>query len=102
MRMVDTSQLSKVLKAAMKTGKFTIGARETISGIKGTKAVICTKSIPPSLSSKLKEEATKHNVTIIDVDLSSAEFARMIGRPYRVSALALRSVPEADLKSLLR
>ena len=38
----------------------------------------------------------------MEVDVTSAEFARIVGRPYRVSALALKSVGEAELKSLMK
>jgi len=100
--MADTAQLSKLIRGAMKTGKFTVGARESISAMKGTKAIVCTRSIPPPLGARLREEAQKHGVPVVEVDLSSAEFARIIGKPYRVSALALKSVGEAELKSLLR
>jgi ribosomal protein L30E len=100
--MIDTLQLSKVLRAAMKSGKFTVGARESVSAVKGAKAVVCTQSIPASLAAKIRDEAKKHNVALIEVPVSSAELARMIGRPYKVSALALRSINEADLKAILR
>lgn len=86
----------------MKTSKYTIGARESISAMKGTKALVCTRSIPAPLGARLRDEARKHGVAIVEVDVTSAEFSKMIGRPYRVSALALKTVGEAELKSLLR
>lgn len=102
MPLVEPSQLSKILKDAMKGGKYTIGAKEAIGSMKGTKAIICTRSLPISLGARLREEAKKHDVAVVDVSVSSVELARMIGRPFRVSALALRSVGEADLKLLVR
>ena len=95
-------QLAKVLKEAMKGGKYAIGAKETIASMKGAKAVLCTRSVPSSLGSKVREEAKKHGVPVVDLEISSAELARMVGRPYRVSAMSLRSVGEADLKQLLK
>ena len=100
--MVEPSQLSKILKDAMKGGKYTIGAKEAMGSMKGTKAIICTRSLPAQLGAKLRDEAKKHDVAVIDVGISSVELARMIGRPFRVSTLALRSVGEADLKLLAR
>lgn len=100
--MVEPSQLSKILKDAMKGGKYTIGAKEAMASMKGTKAIICTRSLPSQLGAKLREEAKKHDVAVVDVGISSVELARMIGRPFRVSTLALRSVGEADLKLLAR
>jgi ribosomal protein L30E len=99
---MDTAHLSKILKESMKSGKYTLGAKESISGLKGAKALLLTRSVPQSLGTKLRDEASKHNVTIIDLPISSAEFARMVGRPYNVSAAALKSVSEAELKQLLR
>ena len=100
--MVDTAQLSKVLKDAMKGGKSALGAKESIAGVKGSKAVLCTRSLPPSLGEKLREEAKKHNVPVVELTQSSAELARLIGRPYNVSAMALRNVSDADVKQLLK
>jgi ribosomal protein L30E len=99
---MDTAHLSKVMKDAMKGGKYSLGAKESISGLKGAKALLMTKSVPLKLGTKLREEASRHNVTIVDLPITSAELARMVGRPYNVSAAALRSISEADLKQLLK
>jgi len=100
--LVDTAQLSKVLKDAMKGGKSAVGAKESIAAVKGSKAVLCTRSIPPALGTKLREEAKKHGVPVVELTQSSAELARMVGRPYRVSAIAVRNVSESDVKQLMR
>jgi large subunit ribosomal protein L30e len=100
--MVDHAQLSKVLKDAMKGGKSAIGVKESIGAVKGSKAVLCTKSVPPALGAKLREEAKKHGVPVVELTESSAELAKMIGRPYRVSAMAVRNVSDADIKQLTR
>jgi len=99
---MDTAHLSKVLKEAMKGGKYTLGAKETIYGMKGAKALLLTKSVPEGLLARLKAEAAKHDVTVVELPVTSAQLARMVGRPYSVSAVALRSVSEADIKQLLR
>jgi ribosomal protein L30E len=99
---MDTAHLSKVLKDAMKGGKYSLGAKESISGMKGAKAILLTRSVPPLLGAKLREEAAKHNVSVVELPITSAVLARMVGRPYNVSAVALRSVSEADVKQLLR
>ena len=86
----------------MKSGKYSLGAREVLSSIKGSKAIICTRSVPQTVEGKLREEAKKQGVPVIDLNATSAELARMIGRPYKVSAMALKSLSESDLKQLLR
>ena len=100
--MVDNAQLSKVLKDAMKGGKSAVGAKESIAAVNGSKAILCTRSIPASLGAKLRDEAKKHNVPVVELTQSSSELARMVGRPYRVSAMALRNVSDADVKALTR
>ena len=100
--MVDSAQLSKVLKDAMKGGKSAVGAKESLAAVKGSKAVLCTRSIPPKLGARLREEAKKHGVPVVELTQSSAELAKMIGRPYRVSAVAVRNVSDSDIKLLAR
>ena len=100
--MVDSAQLAKVLKEAMKGGKSAVGAKESIAAVKGSKAVLCTRSIPAALGSRLREEAKKHGVPIVELTQSSADLAKMIGRPYRVSAIAVRNVSDSDVKLLTR
>ena len=102
MQMVDNSTLSKVLKDAMKGGKSAVGAKESIAAVKGSKAVLCTKSLPPELGARLREEANKHGVPVVELPQTSAQLARMVGRPYRVSAMALRNVSDSDIKQLTK
>ena len=102
MLMVDSAQLSKVLKDAMKGRKSAVGAKESMAAVKGSKAVLCTRSIPAKLGTRLREEAKKHGVPVIELTQTSAELARMIGKPYRVSAVAVRNVSDSDIKMLAR
>ena len=99
---MEQTQLSKILKEAMKGDKFSLGVKESMAAMKGAKAVLCTRSVPTRLGVKLREEAKKHEVPIVDLDMTSAELARMIGKPYKVSTISLRSLGEASLKQLLR
>ncbi len=100
--MVDNAALSKVLKDAMKGGKSTFGAKESIAAMKGSKGVLCTRSLPENMATKLKAEAEKHGIPVVQLTQTSAELAKMVGRPYKVSAIALRGVTEAEVQSLLR
>lgn len=100
--MVDSALLSKVLKDAMKGGKSIMGAKESIAAMKGSKAVLVTRSVPAALGSKLREEAKKQGVPVVELPHSSADLARLVGRPYNVSAMALRSVSDADVTQLIK
>lgn len=98
--MVDQQLLSKVIKEAMKSGRYSLGTRAVISEMKGSKLVICAKSLPGEIGQKLRAEAVKNGVNVIDIAKSSSELGRMVGRPFRISAMSLRSVSEQELRQL--
>ena len=100
--MIDNAHLARVLKEAMKGGKSALGAKESLAAVKGSKAILCTRSLPPGLGSKLRAQAKEHGVPVVELSQSSAELAKLVGRPYRVSAVALRGVSDADVKLLTR
>ncbi|HXW94227.1 MAG TPA: ribosomal L7Ae/L30e/S12e/Gadd45 family protein [Nitrososphaerales archaeon] len=100
--MVDSAQLSKVLKDAMKGGKSVVGAKESMAAVKGSKAILCTRSIPAKLGARLREEAKKQGVPLVELTQSSAELAKLVGKPYRVSAIAIKNVSDSDIKLLTR
>ena len=99
--MVEQQVLAKILKEAMKGGRYSIGASEVVSDMKGSKLLILTKSLPGDTRTKLAEEAKKNNVKVIDLEKNSTELGRMVGRPFRVSALAIRSVSDSELRQLI-
>ena len=98
--MVEHQALTKILKEAMKGGRYSLGASEVIADMKGAKLVICSKSLVGSARTRVAEEAKKNAVQVLALDRSSMELGRMLGRPFRVSAIALRSLSEADLRQL--
>ena len=100
--MVENAALSKLLKEAMKSGKSVFGAKESMAALKGSKGVLCSRSLPEPLAAKLKTEAEKQGIPIILLTQTSAELAKMVGRPYKVSAIALKGVTEAEVQQLMR
>ncbi len=98
--MVDQQILGRVLKDAMKGGKFTLGTREVISEVKSSKVVIAASSMAGKAGEPLKAEAEKNKVPVVILDKNSAQLGRLLGRPYKVSAIALRQITESDLRQL--
>jgi ribosomal protein L30E len=98
----DQQVLARVLKEAIKSGKYTIGTRAVISELKSAKIVIAATSLAGGDSQRgLAAEAEKNKVPIVKIDKSSAQLGRMLGRPFRVSAVALRVVAEGDFRQLV-
>ena len=98
--MVDHQVLGRVLKEAMKAGKYTLGTKEVVSEVKSSKVVLAASSLSAKAAGQLKLEAEKNKVPMIVVDRNSAQLGKLLGRPYKVSAVALRQISESDLRQL--
>ena len=98
--MVDQQVLGRVLKEAMKSGKYTLGTKEVMGEVKSSKLVIAASSITPTVGNRLRLETEKSKVPLLVLDRNSAQLGRLLGRPYKVSAVALRSVSDSDLRAL--
>jgi large subunit ribosomal protein L30e len=99
----DQQVLARVLKEALKSGKYTIGTKEVISELKSAKMVIAASRLAQEDAEEggLVKEAEKSKVPVVRIDRSSAQLGRMIGKPFRVSAIALRVVAEGDFRQLV-
>ncbi len=99
----DQQALARVLKEAMKSGKYTIGTKEVISELKSAKMVIAASTLNEKSGDEggLLKEAEKSKVPVVRIDKSSAQLGKMVGRPFRVSAIALRVVAEVDFRELV-
>lgn len=99
----DQQVIARVLKEAIKSGKYTIGTKEVISEIKSAKMVVTASTISGGdfQEGGLVMMAEKNKVPIVKIDKSSAQLGRMLGRPFRVSAIALRVVAEGDFRQLV-
>ncbi len=97
----DHQVLARVLKEAMKSGKYTFGTKQVLSEMKTSKLVLVATTAAGRSDGSLSKEAEKHRVAVVRIEKSSAELGRMIGRPFRVSAVALRTVAEGDYRALV-
>lgn len=84
----------------MKSGKYTLGAKEVVSEVKSSKVVIAAGSLPGKAGKQIREEAQKNKVPLVVLDRNSAQLGRLLGRPYKVSAVAIRSISDSDLRLL--
>ena len=99
--MVDQQVLGRVLKEAMKSGKYTLGMKEVVGEVKSSKLVIAAASLPGKNGKQLRLEAERNKVPLVVLERNSAQLGRLLGRPYKVSAVAIRSISDSDLRQLL-
>jgi large subunit ribosomal protein L30e len=99
----DQQVLARVLKEAIKSGKYTIGTKEVISELKSAKLVIAASSFGGDEAAEggLTKQAEKSKVPVVRIEKSSAQLGKMIGKPFRVSAVSLRVVAEGDYRQLV-
>jgi large subunit ribosomal protein L30e len=98
--MVDQQLLGRVLKEAMKSGKYTLGLKEVLPEVKSSKLVIAAATLKGDAGKVLKDEAEKNKVPLLLLDRNSMQLGRLLGRPYKVSAVAIRSISESDLRQI--
>ena len=99
----DQQVLARVLKEAIKSGKYTVGSKEVLSELKTAKMVVAASATRGSaiLDGRLVREAEKNKVPVVRIDRSSTQLGKMVGKPFRVSAVALRAVAEGDYRQLV-
>ncbi len=92
--MVD---LERQLKAAVKTGKVTVGRKEVANSLKATKLLVWSASA--NLSPDLLKQCQSLQIPSVRFDGNPIELGRMAGIPYKVSVLSVKSGGDAKLEA---
>ena len=90
-------ELEKQLKVAAKTGKYIVGRREVLSGVKGSKLLVWSASA--NVPQRILDECKAMSVPAVRFDGNPVELGRACGIPFRVSVIALKSTGDADLRT---
>ena len=98
--MVRTT-LEKVVRDAITNNKYKAGIKEVSQSIKGSKLIIISESVAYADKSKLEEHAKVYNIPIYMFDGSSTQLAKICNKPFRISAIALKSSKDDEINSLL-
>ncbi|MEB3765061.1 MAG: 50S ribosomal protein L30e [Desulfurococcales archaeon] len=83
--------LERELRNLLKSGKVYLGVKQTLkSMLHGkTKLVIIAENIPPEYRQRIEYYAKLSNTPIITYKGSSVDLGLAIGKPFRVSAMAV-------------
>ena len=98
---MDTKILAKTLREVIKTGKYALGYKEASRSVKGSKIVVASSSLDSPLLSKIDEICKESEVPLLMVDETSMSLAKLMGKPFRISVLSIKSQGDADLSMLL-
>ena len=83
--------LERELRNLVKTGKVYLGVKESMKAVRLGKAklLIMAENIPPEYRERLKYYARLSGVPIITFRGTSIDLGLAIGKPFRVSAIAV-------------
>ena len=95
--MPEERELEKQLKLVAKTGKYIVGRREVMSGIKGSKLLVW--SVSAGLPQSILDDSKNLQIPAVRFNGNPVELGRACGIPFRVSVIAVKSAGDADLKA---
>jgi large subunit ribosomal protein L30e len=87
--------LERQLKAAVRTGKVTVGRKEVANSLKATKLLVWSASA--NLPEDLLKQTRSLQIPAIRFDGNPIELGKIAGIPYKVSVLAVKSGGDAKL-----
>ena len=93
-------QLEKTLKDAIKEDAYIIGTKQVLGNIPKSKVVFLSKSVPHHINEKIENDAKKSNISTISLDDTSVNLGKLCGLQFRVSAISLTNISDADIKTL--
>jgi large subunit ribosomal protein L30e len=93
--------LEKIIKEAKSSNKYKEGVKEVRSNVKGSKLIIVSTSLSNNDKQFIEEHCKELKVPIYYYSDNSIKLGRLFNRPYRISAVALKSVTDEDVNALL-
>jgi len=93
--------LEKIIKDAKSSNKYKEGVKEVRSNVKGSKLIIVSNSLRNTDKQFLEKTCKELKVPLYFYTDNSIKLGRLFSRPYRISAVALKSVADEDVRSLL-
>lgn len=93
--------LEKALKDAVKAGQCALGARSVEGSAAGAKLIVMSRSVPAGRSAAIAAGAEEAGVPTVRLGASSVALGKLCGVQFRVSTVALTSMADAAVKSIV-
>lgn len=93
--------LEKALKDALQESKCVLGVKQVLQSIKNAKLVVVSKSVSKESMDKI-EKSKDDKVATLQFDGSSVALGKVCGLQFRVSAASLTSIPDSNIKAILK
>ncbi|MGZ4863483.1 MAG: 50S ribosomal protein L30e [Halobacteriota archaeon] len=90
--------IAKSLRTAIKDGKVSIGAKNTLKSIKrGDNQLVILASNCPQ---RFRDKITSESVSTVNLEINSVELGSMCGKPFTISALSIIDAGSSDIMSI--
>ncbi len=93
--------LEKALKDSLQENKCVLGVKQVLQSIKNAKLVIISKSVSEESLEKI-QSSKGEKVTTFQFNGSSVALGRVCGLQFRISAASLSSIPDSNIKAILK
>ena len=94
--------LEKSLKDARKESNLTMGAKQVLNSIKNSKLIVLSQSVEKEMFEKIESDAKKEKVPLVNFQGTSVALGRLCGLQFRISTISFTSIPDANVKSILK
>ena len=93
--------LEKIIKEAKSSKKYKEGLKEVKSSVRGSKLIIVSTSLRNTDKQFIEKHCNELKVPLYYYSDNSIKLGRLFNRPYRISAVALKSIADEDVNALL-
>ncbi|HEX9678343.1 ribosomal L7Ae/L30e/S12e/Gadd45 family protein [Nitrososphaera sp.] len=93
--------LEKLVKDAVAADNYKSGTKQVLQAAKSSKLIVLSKSLNAADRAKLDEHARSTNVAICEFDGNSVQLGKLCNKPFRVTAIAIQSGTDAQIKAVM-
>lgn len=100
---MSLSEVNRALLNAVRTGRVYLGAKSTVKSVmyRRAKLVVLAENAPEKVAEDLKYYCKLSNIPLYVYRGSSIELGRVCGKPFPVSALAIRDPGDSDILEIV-
>jgi large subunit ribosomal protein L30e len=93
--------IDKVIKESIAANKWKCGTKEVLQSIKSSKLIIFCDTLDAKSKLTMEQQAASSNVPIYHFGGNSVNLGKLCNKPFRISAISLKSGTEEEIKSIV-
>jgi large subunit ribosomal protein L30e len=96
--------INKALQVAVRTGKITLGLKESLEALRGGKAklIILAKNFPSETEKTVNYYSQLLNIPLLKYNGSSGDLGTVCGKPFKVSIVSIRELGDSAILSMVK